>query len=148
MDFLGITDPTKDSSSLLHELSRDRSDGKLNIGNMQLPSRMDFESSELMASLNQSYAPEAVTPTIPLRLKPSLGRQKLVRKGDDPARVFVMLEVACAKEKIRADANRQRFHERPGLKRKRLASLRWRKRFMDGFRATIHRVKQLKAQGW
>ncbi|KAM3458354.1 hypothetical protein MY3296_000560 [Beauveria thailandica] len=42
----------------------------------------------------------------------------------------------------------QRFHERKGLKRKRLASERWRSRFKVGFCAAYARVHELRKQGW
>ncbi|PQK08923.1 hypothetical protein BB8028_0001g09950 [Beauveria bassiana] len=42
----------------------------------------------------------------------------------------------------------QRFHERKGLKRKRLASERWRSRFKVGFCAAYTRVHELRKQGW
>lgn len=66
----------------------------------------------------------------------------------DVGRGFKLLEMSCARNKVRREANNQRFHERPGLKRKRLRRERWRKKFMEGFKATVGRVKQLKNQGW
>ncbi|TQV92838.1 hypothetical protein V2A60_009292 [Cordyceps javanica] len=42
----------------------------------------------------------------------------------------------------------QKAHERPGLKRKRLASERWRARFKGGFCAAYARVHELRKQGW
>jgi hypothetical protein len=56
-------------------------------------------------------------------------------KGVDLGRGFRVLEINCQRNQERGDFMRQRFHERPGLKRKRLHSLRWRKRFKEGFRA-------------
>jgi hypothetical protein len=52
------------------------------------------------------------------------------------------------KNRIKMEVAMQRFHERPGLKRKRLRRERWRKRFKEGFVATIKRVKELRKQGW
>lgn len=49
---------------------------------------------------------------------------------------------------VRKDAQRQRFHERPGLRRKRLKSERWRKRFKEAFKGTVAKVVALKRQGW
>jgi len=68
--------------------------------------------------------------------------------GIDVGRGFRLLEQSCARNGVRRDANSQRFHERPGLKRKRLRRERWRRKFMEGFKATVGRVKQLKNQGW
>jgi small subunit ribosomal protein MRP21 len=83
-----------------------------------------------------------------MRLTPSTGRTVVIGGNIDVGRGFRLLEQSCGRNKVRSDFNKQRFHERPGLKRKRLKSMRWRKRFMEGFRATVTRVKQMKAQGW
>jgi small subunit ribosomal protein MRP21 len=85
---------------------------------------------------------------ISLKLNPSTGRSVTINAGIDVGRGFRLLEQSCARNRVRSDANKQRFHERGGLKRKRLRRERWRKRFMEGFKATIGRVKQLKKQGW
>jgi small subunit ribosomal protein MRP21 len=85
---------------------------------------------------------------ISLKLNPSTGRSVTINAGIDVGRGFRLLEQSCARNRVRNDANKQRFHERGGLKRKRLRRERWRKRFMEGFKATIGRVKQLKKQGW
>ena len=87
-------------------------------------------------------------PRIPMRLTPSTGRSVAIGTGIDVARGLRLLEQSCARNKVRSDFTSQRFHERPGLKKKRLRRQRWRKRFMEGFKATVGRVKQLKQQGW
>ncbi|KAH9210033.1 hypothetical protein DL95DRAFT_371475 [Leptodontidium sp. 2 PMI_412] len=84
----------------------------------------------------------------PIRLNPSTGRTVTVGATIDVAKGFRLMEMSCARNKVRSDAMKQRFHERGGLKRKRLRRERWRVRFMEGFKATIARVKQLKHQGW
>ena len=66
----------------------------------------------------------------------------------DVGRAFRTLDQQLARNSVRRDMMRQRFHERPGLKRKRLKSERWRKRFKEGFRATVGMVQRLKKQGW
>jgi small subunit ribosomal protein MRP21 len=58
------------------------------------------------------------------------------------------LEILVARNQVRNDVYRQKFHERGGLKRKRLASQRWRKRFRVGFMKAVTRVQQLRRQGW
>jgi small subunit ribosomal protein MRP21 len=58
------------------------------------------------------------------------------------------LEMLVARNKIRADLFRQRFHERGGLKRKRLKSERWRRRFKKTFVKTVARVQELRRKGW
>ncbi|KAI0866615.1 hypothetical protein F4860DRAFT_457934 [Xylaria cubensis] len=90
-------------------------------------------------------------PTAPqayLRMVPRTGRTVFVKNNVDVARSFKMLAVQVAQNGLRRDFQMQRFHERPGKKRKRLTSERWRKRFQKGFKATISRVRELTAQGW
>jgi small subunit ribosomal protein MRP21 len=88
------------------------------------------------------------TPKIQMRLNASTGRSVGLGAGIDVGRAFRLLEQSVARNKVRSDFTGQRYHERPGLKRKRLRRVRWRKRFMEGFRATVSRVKELKKQGW
>lgn len=91
-----------------------------------------------------------LTRRIPMRLNPSTGRSIDIDigRGIDVARGLRLLEQSCGRNRVRADFTAQRFHERGGLKRKRLRRQRWRKKFMEGFRTTVGRVKQLKQQGW
>lgn len=86
----------------------------------------------------------------PMRLTPSTGRTVSVaaNAGVDVGRAFALLAQSCARNGVRRDHNAQKFHERPGLKRKRLHRMRWRRRFMTGFKAAVIRVKQLRKQGW
>jgi small subunit ribosomal protein MRP21 len=84
----------------------------------------------------------------PPRLTPQTGRTITLGPGVDLVRGIRLLEHSCIKNRVKGDFNRQRFHERPGLKRKRLKSMRWRKNFMISFRHTVDRVKQLRLQGW
>ena len=86
----------------------------------------------------------------PMKLGPTLGRTVYVdpARGVDVGRAFRQMETMCARNKIRRDSIRQRFHERPGLKRKRLKSERWRRRFKEAFKETIHMVQKMKNQGW
>jgi len=105
-------------------------------------------SMELMQHVESDLAPSATLQKIPLRLNPSMGRHASVTTTVDVGRAFRIVEMSCGRNKVRGDAAKQRFHERPGLKRKRLQRERWRKRFQEGFRATVNRVKQLKHQGW
>ena len=58
------------------------------------------------------------------------------------------LDILVARNRIKYEFNVQRFHERPGLKRKRLASKRWRTSFKAKFTGAINRVNDLRAQGW
>lgn len=85
---------------------------------------------------------------IKLRLRPVLGRSITLGDSLDLAFGLRMLGTRCATNKVSSDSRAQRFHERPGLKRKRLKSQRWRNRFRTGFRATCDRVTELARQGW
>lgn len=84
------------------------------------------------------------------RLNPAYGRAVSldVSRGRDLVRGIGMLGSLLARNKVKADMNRQRFHERGGLKRKRLNSERWRARFKEGFRAMTARVSELTKKGW
>jgi small subunit ribosomal protein MRP21 len=98
----------------------------------------------LVASSQDIPVPQKV----PMRLNPSTGRSVTISSTLDLSRGLRLLEQNCARNKVRSDFTRQRFHERPGLKRKRLRRERWRRRFMLGFKAAVSRVKELKNQGW
>ncbi|EUC48635.1 hypothetical protein COCMIDRAFT_2501 [Bipolaris oryzae ATCC 44560] len=84
------------------------------------------------------------------RLNPTYGRtvELDASRGRDIVRGIGMLGSLVARNKVKADFNRQRFHERGGLKRKRLASERWRARFKQGFRDVTGRVTELTRKGW
>ena len=84
------------------------------------------------------------------RLNPTYGRtvELDASRGRDIVRGIGMLGSLVARNKVKADFNRQRFHERGGLKRKRLASERWRARFKQGFRDITGRVTELTRKGW
>ncbi|KAL6851351.1 hypothetical protein ACO1O0_008479 [Amphichorda felina] len=78
-----------------------------------------------------------------------LGGEGWVRgAAHSPEHAFVMLNRLLREGRVKELWHRQRFHERPGLRRKRLKMVRWRKRFKGGFKATAARVCELKKQGW
>jgi small subunit ribosomal protein MRP21 len=106
-----------------------------------------FEVSDLMNDINREIS-SAPAPRPAMRLNPTTGRTVHIQGAMDLSRGMRLLELSCSKNKVRSDFTKQRFHERPGLRRKRLKSQRWRKRFQEGFKATVTRVKQLKTQGW
>lgn len=85
---------------------------------------------------------------IKLRLRPVLGRGVGITDSMDFARALEVLGQRCSANRVAVEARAQKFHERPGLKRKRLKSQRWRMRFRHGFRATADRVNELAKQGW
>ncbi|CAA9961752.1 hypothetical protein PTMSG1_05129 [Pyrenophora teres f. maculata] len=84
------------------------------------------------------------------RLNPTYGRSVDLdsTRGRDIVRGIGMLGSLVARNRLRNDFAKQRYHERGGLKRKRLASERWRARFKLGFRAVTHRVTELTKKGW
>jgi hypothetical protein len=84
------------------------------------------------------------------RLNPTYGRtvELDASRGRDIVRGIGMLGSLMARNKVKSDFNKQRFHERGGLKRKRLASERWRARFQKGFRDITYRVTELTRKGW
>lgn len=86
----------------------------------------------------------------PMKLNSTTGRIIPVDqdRGIDAATAFRRLAMRLAQNNVRKDAQRQRFYERPGLKRKRLKSERWRKRFKEAFQGTVAKVVGLKRQGW
>ena len=85
-----------------------------------------------------------------IRLSPSIGRTVDIdpASGMDLARGLRMLDIKCAVNKVRQDFTEQRFHERAGLKRKRLKSVRWRRKFKDGFQAVVSKVQDMRRRGW
>ena len=85
-----------------------------------------------------------------IRSSPSVGRTIEINpdRGMDIGRALRSLEIQCAVNRVRSDLMRQRFHERPGMKRKRLKSERWRRLFKESFLATVQRVKEMRRKGW
>ena len=85
-----------------------------------------------------------------VRSRPAVGRtiEVVPERGVDVGRALSRLDMACTVNRIRLDAFRQRFHERPGMERKRLKSERWRRMFKESFKATVRRVKEMTRKGW
>lgn len=84
------------------------------------------------------------------RLNASYGRQVQLdpKRGRDLVRGLGMLASMMARNQVKRDFAKQKFHERPGLKRKRLKSERWRARFKKEFDNTCKRVTELTRKGW
>jgi small subunit ribosomal protein MRP21 len=76
---------------------------------------------------------------------PTAGRSVLVTT--DLAQAFMRLKSIISQNKVRQDFHSQRFHERPGLKRKRLRSERHRRRFKEGFKRMVSIVMDMKKKG-
>lgn len=85
-----------------------------------------------------------------VRSRPTVGRtvEVIPDRGMDVGRALRNLDIACSQNRVKQDLMRQRFHERPGMKRKRLKSERWRKMFRESFKATVMRVREMRRKGW
>lgn len=84
----------------------------------------------------------------PVRCDAYIGRAEAVGKGVTLARAIDKLNIKLAINKVRPDIKKQQFHERPGLRRKRLRRVRWRGRFKLGFVSTVQRVQKMTKKGW
>lgn len=84
------------------------------------------------------------------RLNPTYGRSVDLdaSRGRDIVRGIGMLGSLVARNRVKRDFQTQRYHERGGLKRKRLNSERWRRRFNLGFKHVTGRVMELTRKGW
>ncbi|USW54327.1 Putative ribosomal protein S21 [Septoria linicola] len=94
--------------------------------------------------------PELTKDLEPVILPPNVGRLVEVdeKRNMDVARAFRTMEIQCNKNRVKRSFAQQRFHERPGLKRKRLKNERWIKRFKENFKGTVQLVQKMKKQGW
>ncbi|KAF2877420.1 hypothetical protein BDV95DRAFT_559216 [Massariosphaeria phaeospora] len=119
----------------------------LNFDEMDLP-----DSTGLPASLRDTPDVPAIPEEEKIypRLNPAYGRTVNLDpgKGRDLVRGLGMLGSLVTRNKIKYDLHIQRYHERPGLKRKRLNSVRWRAKFKIGFRDVVGRVSELTRKGW
>lgn len=114
---------------------------------------MIFQEPKSVSGQQQPSAfelPEATRATATMKPRPSLGRtvEVIPDRGMDLGRALRSLDINCAVNSVRRDAYKQRFYERPGLKRKRLKSERWRRRFKIGFKAVVAKVKAMRRKGW
>lgn len=80
------------------------------------------------------------------RMGPSAGRSVTVQ-GVDPTAAFTRLRSILSINRVRSDLFKQRFHERPGLKRKRLRRERHKKRFKETFKRMVGIVLDMKNRG-
>ncbi|KZZ89287.1 Ribosomal protein S21 [Ascosphaera apis ARSEF 7405] len=107
----------------------------------------DRNTNLLAKSVMQSLRED---PEFDLRLNASTGRTVEVNNkfGLDAVRAVRMLEIACAKNKVRAQQRDQRFHVRRSQKKKDLRMKRWRALFKKSFKQTLSRCAKMKSQGW
>ena len=108
-------------------------------------------SDDMYRALHENTTPRpAKRAKRTVRSRPAVGRtvEVVPERGVDVGRALGNLNSLCLLNRVRADQSRQRFHERPGIKRKRLKSERWRKMFKQSFKATVMRVKEMRRKGW
>jgi len=119
----------------------------------QPPSQRSFNRGSILptdlVSRNPSSAinvPPISAPSKELpRTGPTAGRT--VEVTSDLSSAFTRLRTIIAQNKLRIDQREQRFHVRPSLKRKRLKSLRHRKRFKDAFKRLVGIAMDMKRKG-
>lgn len=127
------------------------------LGDLGLADQIRPELTDMERQMQGAYYERPID--VKYRLRPVVGRTvELTASGStangnaarniDFAKALARLDMQVKVNRVKQDVNRQRFHERNGLKRKRLRSERWRRRFMDGFKATCKRVSDLAKQGW
>ncbi|KAK7420532.1 hypothetical protein QQX98_002731 [Neonectria punicea] len=89
-----------------------------------------------------------------IRAKAVTGRTVFVKdritptSAPTPMIALRVLNKMVREQQVKTKFHSQKFHERNGLKKKRLRSQRWRTRFKNGFKETVNRVLELKRQGW
>ena len=86
----------------------------------------------------------------PVRLDAYIGRSEPVdpnRSSKTLGRALALLSIRLNENKVKQTERYQRFHERKGIKKKRLRSERWRRRFKEGFKGMVAKVKRMRAQG-
>jgi len=120
---------------------------------LQPPSQRSFNGGSILpinlVSRNPSSAinvPPISAPSKELpRTGPTAGRT--VEVTSDLSSALSRLRTIIAQNKLRIDQREQRFHVRPSLKRKRLKSLRHRKRFKDAFKRLVGIAMDMKRKG-
>ncbi|KAK5167163.1 uncharacterized protein LTR77_007893 [Saxophila tyrrhenica] len=129
------------------EKKGDKKPSQFSGGMDSLLSSFSTNSSQ---SLSSPPPPPPEPQAAPMKLDSTVGRTIFVNneRGIDVGRAFRMLDQRCAQNSVKRDFMKQRFHERPGLKRKRLKQERWRRRFKETFRETVGMVQRMKKQGW
>ncbi|KAJ6790211.1 hypothetical protein PWT90_09452 [Aphanocladium album] len=122
-----------------------------------LPFELDVTSilSTKAADYGRSLQQEDPLTRPRVRSAASTGRTIFVRNANPGPNTaptvrsaLTLLTRLVKNQHVKAKYHSQKAHERPGLKRKRLRSERWRARFKDGFYAAYSRVQELRKQGW
>lgn len=118
--------------------------GSISRGMKMPPADMTFKYRDVISKQEPTRAVATI------KSRPSLGRmvEVMPERGMDLGRALRSLEINCAVNNVKGDQRAQKFHERTGMKRKRLHSLRWRRRFKIGFKAVVGKVKGMRRKGW
>ncbi|KAK7213873.1 hypothetical protein V2G26_021051 [Clonostachys chloroleuca] len=146
--------PTEGASPATQDLSTSSSSHAYDV-NAPLDLKQLLNNAYNNYALQTGVATRSGTPTENVYAKPVTGRTVFLegryggaQKAGNPAGAFRVLDRLVKEQKVKRLFNQQRFHERKGMKRKRLRMERWRFRFKDGFKAAASRVLELKKQGW
>lgn len=83
-----------------------------------------------------------------LQSRPSLGRIVEIDSKVDIGKSLSILKKLVRTQNIKNDQQRQRFYERPGVRRKRLRRERWRARFKENFHNAVEKIKAMRRMGW
>jgi hypothetical protein len=141
------TDENNDIYDRMFPSTRANGIGKTGFGNGGFSNPFSSQQSTETALERWKTDVEAMDKSLHLGLK--TGRMMDVNPAhSDLAMRLGMLGSLTSRNKIRQDERRQKFHERPGLKRKRLKRERWRKRFSTSFATICARATSLARQGW
>ena len=151
--------PEKESGSSLDDFdkpaswpSRDRQypEGYKTSFKKSYSEELDFPEDTKAADAGLELPRERVLTELPIHLTARTGRTIDVDPGknNDLGTRLRQLDMLVARNQIRADFSKQRYHERGGMKRKRLKSQRWRIRFKNQFKKTVFRVQELRKKGW
>ncbi|PLB48110.1 hypothetical protein P170DRAFT_437819 [Aspergillus steynii IBT 23096] len=119
------------------------------------PQRPGADGISVTSAVGAAISPTGAGPDRPLRkvsmkLGPSLGRQVPVEpeRGLDLTASLRILHRACQQNRVRQDAQAQRFHVRRGQMKKNKRIVRWRRLFKYSFNHTVDRINRMRAQGW
>ena len=134
-------------AALRHDQSKPLARRQGVIAREMMPKGTALDTPSMVASDAARPTPLPPLPP-PVRTDAFTGRAVPVGHTVMLAQAVRHLDGKLAYNNVRGDFMKQRFHERKGLKRKRLKSERWRRRFKEGFKAVVEKVKNMKRQGW
>lgn len=82
------------------------------------------------------------------RRRPETGTIVSIQNKIDLGQALAILGSKVSQNRVAYMLRSQREHERPGLRKKRLRSERWKKQFSLGFKAAVKRANELAKMGW